>query len=65
MATFKVIAVTPDYFTREIYVASERQVHIHDHNLKDKAVPPYVGYVLDPKDYPEGCRFILELKDTK
>lgn len=63
--TFKIIAVTPDDFTREIYVASQKQVHMHDHTLKEKVRSPYIGLMLDPKDYPEGCTFLIELKDAK
>lgn len=44
MVQFKVIAFTPDDFERLIYIASERQVHQTDSNLKD---------------YPPDTRFLL------
>lgn len=61
MASFKVIAFTPDDFERVIYRASERQVHQQDAGMKERISSNSLdaGLVLDPADYPEGTRFLL------
>ncbi len=65
MATFKVIAFTDTDFERLIYMASERQVHQQDSNMRERVsfTSHAAGLVLDPKDYPEGTRFLLVLED--
>ncbi len=65
MVEFKVIAFTENDFERLIYLASERQVHQHDHGMKERVslTCHAVGLVLDPKDYPEGTRFLLVRED--
>ncbi len=59
--TFKVIAFTPDDYERTIYVASERQVHQNDSNMKERVsfTQHCAGLVLDPSDYPDGTRFLI------
>lgn len=66
MASFKIIAFNADDFERLIYLASERQVHMHDTNLKERMsyTSHSAGLVLDPKDYPEGTRFLI-VRDDK
>ena len=61
MASFKVIAFTPDDFERLIYLASERQVHQQDGDMKERVsmTSHTVGLVLDPENYPKGTRFLL------
>lgn len=65
MASFKVIAFTPDDFERLIYSASERQVHMNDSKLKERVsfTSHSVGLVIDPKDYPDGTRFLVVRDD--
>lgn len=67
MVEFKVVAFTPDDYERTIYVASERQVHQTDMCMKERVSFTQLGagVVLDPKDYPEGTRFLLMWKDEK
>lgn len=64
MVTFKVVAFTPDDYERVIYVSSERQVHIQDSTMRERVslTAGGAGLVLDPKDYPEGTRFLLITK---
>ena len=61
MTTFKVIAFTNDEFERLVYLASERQVHQHDRGMEERVsfTCHEAGLVLDPKQYPEGTRFLL------
>lgn len=63
--TFKVVAFTPNDFERTIYVASERQVHQQDVTMKERVsfTQHCAGLVLDPKDYPEGTRFLIVRED--
>ena len=63
--TFKVIAFTPDDFERTVYLASERQVHQQDTNLKERVsfTQHCAGLVLDPKDYPPDTRFLIVRED--
>lgn len=61
MVMFKVIAFTPDDYERVVYVASDRQVHQQLHNMQDRVsfTTGGVGLVIDPKDFPEGTRFLI------
>lgn len=65
MVTFKVVAVLDNDFERVVYVASERQVHQQDSAMKERVsfTAGGVGLLLDPKDYPEGTRFLLIRED--
>ncbi len=61
----KIVAFTPNDFERKIYEASERQVHLNDGCMKEKVsfTSGGAGLVLDPKDYPEGTRFLIIHKE--
>lgn len=63
MATFTVVGVTKEGYTRELYMASERQVHLTMHCMKEGVELPYIGHYLDPKDFPEAERFLLVWKE--
>ncbi len=65
--TFKIVAFTEDDFERVIYLASEKQVHQQDSNMRERVsfTQMGAGLVLDPKDYPDGIRFLIIMEKDK
>jgi len=65
MARFSIIAVTAEGYQREIYTASERQVHANDPNMTAGTIGRESGLWLDPSDYPEAEKFLVVLQENQ
>jgi len=63
-----VTAFNSDGYRKEIATLSEQQIHMHDTRIREPQLCECngnVGVVIDPKEFPEMCHFMVSVELIK